>query len=542
MIPQQQRVGKGGEDVASEQDNLSALMEAGVSLDEIGKHLKDGLSLEEQLAAVKAMQERGEWKTQTGEEWLVPIPFDTPYIPDFPVECLPSPLSSFVECLAESTQTPEEMAGALSLGVLALAFQGKYAVEITPDWKEPLCLWPVAIAEPGERKSAVFAALLSPVYEYENEVRASEAEEVAQSQSERKLLESRLSAAMRPRKKVSLAEQQEEVRDLTAQLAAFEDKHPFRLLVDDTTTEKLADLMEQQGGCITVASAEGGVFDAMTGRYDKNANFDVYLKGHAGDHLSVDRMGRKGNYIADPRLSMLLTVQPFVLAGLMNNSTLKGKGMCGRFLYAVCRSKVGRRSIDPAPIPAKVKEEYEAFIRYILADHGKGIIRLSKDAALAFRSFQVEIEKSLGNEWTNMRDWGGKLAGATVRIAALFHAATITGAATETPISADTMMAAIAIAGVLSQHAEAAYQVMGADENTENAKYILARLSKCSDGYITRTDLTRLCCGKFDKTEDMTPALDILENRGYIRADEAEIGYNGRKKTIYKINPTLRVK
>lgn len=114
-------------------------------------------------------------------EWDKPIPFSNPNTPDFPVESLPGAVGAFVEQLAESTQTPEEMAGILSLGILATAFQSKYEVEITPDWREPLCLYPVAVAPPGERKSAVISALSGPVYEYEAEQREFEAAEIAQN-------------------------------------------------------------------------------------------------------------------------------------------------------------------------------------------------------------------------------------------------------------------------------------------------------------------------------------------------------------------------
>lgn len=537
-----------------EEDKLSFLMESGLSATRLQGFLSGDMSLDEVYNAVKGMKERGEWNPSAYEEpgetqseyvpadldeWTEPTPFDIPYIAPFPVECLPSPLSSFVECLAESTQTPEEMAGVLSLGILATAFQSRYKVEITSDWSEPLCLWPVAIAEPGERKSAVFSALLRPVFDYETEVREAEAREVAQNQSERKLLESRLAAAMKPRKNFTLDDQEREVRSITAQLATFEDKYPLRLVVDDTTSEKLADLMEQQGGCITLASAEGGIFDMMTGKYDKSANFDVFLKGHAGDSLAVDRMMRKGNYISDPRLTMMLTVQPVILSGLMNNVALKGRGMTARFLYAVCRSKVGHRKIDAQPIPETVKEDYSQFVHQILSDKGSGIIRLSPDALYLFHQFQEEIEKCLGNEWQDMRDWGSKLAGATVRIAALFHIATVTGNPIDTLINQENMAAAMGIAGVLAQHAQAAYQVMGADENNEKARYILSRLKEHQANYITRTDLTHLCKGKFDKTADMDPALDILQNRGYIRPANNEIGYNNRTQRIYFLNPSI---
>ena len=147
----------------------------------------------------------------------------------------------------------------------------------------------------------------------------------------------------------------QEVLELSSQLARFKDLHPYRLLADDSTTEKLVDIMDKQGGSITVCSSEGGIFDIIGGRYDRTANLDVYLKGHSGDSLTVDRIGRKKNKIPNPRLSMVLTVQPSVLYGLMDNATFKGRGLCGRFLYSMCKSKVGHREITPAPVPEKIR-------------------------------------------------------------------------------------------------------------------------------------------------------------------------------------------
>ena len=127
--------------------------------------------------------------------WDKPIPFGVSNTPDFPVDALPAPVAAFVEELAESTQTPTEMSGILSLGILSTAFQSRFEVEITPDWREPLCLYPVAVAPPGERKSAVISSLTAPVYEYEAEQRELEAAEIAQNQTERVLLEKALQAA-----------------------------------------------------------------------------------------------------------------------------------------------------------------------------------------------------------------------------------------------------------------------------------------------------------------------------------------------------------
>lgn len=475
--------------------------------------------------------------TEEAPEWEKPVPFSTLNTPPFRVENLPGAVCAFVEQLAESTQTPEEMAGILSLGILATAFQSKYIVEITPDWREPLCLYTVAVAPPGERKSAVISALSAPVYEFEAEQRELEAVEIARNQAERALLEKALQAAQNSavKGKGDFDAKRHEVLDLSAQLARFKDLHEFRLMVDDTTPEKLVDIMEMQGGSITVASAEGGVFDSIAGRYDKSANFDIYLKGHAGDTISVERIGRKSNYIANPRLTMILTIQPSVLHGLMDNATFRGRGLCGRFLYTMCKSKVGYRDVSPAPIDSKAKTEYREFVRRILADQGSGIVRLSPDANGLREQYQAYIENKLGGEWEHMRDWGGKLVGAMARIAALLHLSSFPA---DVQISVDTLAAAINIAEFLGVHAEAAYQAMGADESIEDAKYLLRRILSNGEMEISKRDLFRLVRCKFKKAENMDSPLRVLAEYGYIRIDDVERDGAGRKASPrIKVNP-----
>lgn len=479
---------------------------------------------------------------QDGQNWEMPISFDEVETHPFPVKCLPAQLAEFVMALAESTQTPLEMAGVLSLGVLATAFQSKFTVEITPDWREPLCLYCVAVAPPGERKSAVISALTNPIFAFEQEFHRMESVAIAQNQAEKELLEKSLEAAKSAaaKGKGNFEEKREEVLTLSAELAQFKELHPLRLLVDDTTPEKLVDLMDVQGGSITVCSAEGGLFDAIAGRYDRTANFDVYLKGHAGDTIVVDRIGRKTNCIPNPRLTIILTIQPEVLSGIMRNASFRGRGLCGRFLYAMCKSKVGYREISPPPIPDAVREKYKAFVWHILppALDGSGIIHLSPDADEIRKQYQGQVEHRLGNEWESMRDWGGKVVGAAVRIAALIHAAEAPGDPTETTIQGETMVRAVKIAESLSSHAEAAYQLMGANEDHENARYLWRKLRECGQDEISKRDLFRLVRGKFKKADDIETPLSVLAEYGYIRIEEMERRGAGRKASPkIKVNP-----
>lgn len=425
----------------------------------------------------------------------------------------------------------------LSLGVLAMTAQGRYKVQITGDWWEPLCLYVVAVAPPGERKSAVIGALTRPAVEYEAERRAAEAADVAQSKARASALEKAHQAA-----ESRFAAGKGSLEDVLnaaveAEQAQSEIKYPYRLLVDDTTPEKLVDLMAQQGGCVTVVSAEGGIFDAMAGRYDKTTSIDAYLKAHAGDTLTVDRIGRPPNSIHNPRLSMLLTVQPDVIRGLMGNSTLRGRGLCGRYLYAMCRSKVGHREITPPPVPDNVAAIYRATIRRLLSDTDAGTITLSKEADQVRQQYQGYTEHRLGpdGDLYTMRDWGGKQTGAMLRIAALLHIADC-DAPTATPIPADVMVRAISTLECLTAHAKAAYGLMGGDQTQAEARYLWRRIQAHGGQEISKNDIIQLTKGHFQKAEDMEPAITALEELNYIRRVRKSQG-RGRPKEIILVNP-----
>lgn len=85
--------------------------------------------------------------------------------------------------------------------------------------------------------------------------------------------------------------------------------------------------MAANSGTISVISTEGGIFDVMAGRYNSRANIDVWLKGHCGDAIYVDRKTREAESILHPTLSAILTIQPSVLEEIMDNTTMSGRGL-----------------------------------------------------------------------------------------------------------------------------------------------------------------------------------------------------------------------
>ena len=480
-----------------------------------------------------------------GSSWPEPKMPERPKMPRFPTDALPDTVGDYVRAVSITMQTAPEMAGTMALGLLAAAFQGRYNVRIAPDWVEPLCLYTVAIAGPGERKSPTMKALLAQAYESERDMQKAGLIAVERSREELNLLLARREAARKAAAKATTPDEaqrwSEQAVDLTAEIACFEPVRPTRWFADDTTPEQLVSMLEEYRGCLTIASAEGGLFATMGGRYEKNGNLDVYLKGHAGDAITVDRVGRSGNSVPDPRLSMMLMIQPTVLQGLMSNAEARGRGLCARFLYAICPSRVGSRDIDPPAIDPAVLQSWRQLMRRLFSaplPEERTELRLSEAAAVECRRFLAQVEARLSKGWLDIQDWGGKLVGTTMRIAALLHCVQ-REIPEESEISADTVRAAVRLARFFVPHAMEAYRLMGADSGQSNAEYVLKTLRLCGTPEITRRDLFRKCQARFDRSDTLDATLRYLEELGWVKMHTKETGTRGRNSVYIALHPSL---
>ena len=466
------------------------------------------------------------------EKWEEPTPFNKYNIPEFPAEVLPEPMSRFIKELAESTQTSMEMGGLLSLGVLATAFQGRYEIQGKPDWTEPLNLYLMAIAPPAERKSAVIQELTNPIRKLEAQYMAEDRINIEQNKAKYEMFQRQKTQAM---KKLDVAQ----VTECLNQMQEVGRRNYRQFLSDDNTPESLIRLMEEQDGKVTICSAEGGIFDAMKGRYDNNMNIDIYLKAHARDSIRVTRIGREENYIPSPHLTMILAAQLQVLQSFIGNETFRGRGLCGRFLYVVCRSKMGYRNPAAPPVRMETKEAYHAFIHQLFSDDRHGTIVLEEKAQTILYDYMTVIERRLVNEWVHMQDWGGKLAGTTLRIAGLIHATKIENERNpcEIPLSESTLNSAIQISECLGIHAMIAYQEAHINTAVTEAQYLLKRIKALGVNEISKRDLFQACASYFKTTSAMESPLTVLEKMGYIRITKQETG--GRPSEIITVNPNI---
>ena len=472
-----------------------------------------------------------------GRAWAPPIPFGMAgEVPAFPVEVLPSWLGEYVAAVATATQTPPDLAGMLALAVLATVAAGAVEVELRPGWREPLCLFVAVGMDAGSRKSSVFTALTRPVAEFERNQAAAALPSITETATLRRIAEQAAVAAEAAASKapVDQAEaKQAEAIARAAEAARLVVPPVPRWLVDDATPEALAGLLATYGR-IALLSAEGDVFDQMAGRYNQAAgpNLGVYLKGHAGDLLKVDRRGRPPEYVERPCLTIGLAVQPEVLRGLAGRPGFSGRGLLARFLYSLPESLVGRRQVGASPVPQPVADRYTLELQALAASltaptgDGPAVLTLDPEAGELLLAFERELEPRLAagsGDLAHLAGWAAKLAGATCRLAALLHLAGHLRDGWARPITTDTFTRSVSLAGYLVEHARAVFNLMGADPRTDDACWLLDWISRTNQVQFTRRDAhVAAPRGRFPKATSLDPALGLLEEHGYLRRVDAD--------------------
>lgn len=462
----------------------------------------------------------------------------------FPVEALPDDIADYVTAVAESTQTPVDMAGVVSISMLSVCLQGKYRVQGKADWFEPLNTYALAIAPPSERKSAVQHMMLKPINEYEFQYNQRNAALVESSKMQKRVLERRQKALEDQVAKGKV--DAEEMEKMAQEVADFREVLPMQLYVDDITTEKLVSVISVNHGRAALISSEGGIFDTLAGIYTKNVNIDVMLKGYSGDPIRVDRIGRESESIMNPALTILLMAQPNVISEVLNNTTFRGRGLTARFLYCMPVSFVGSRRFQSKPVPDEVYHRYECRVINLLEDEypeKPETITLSYDAEKLLIAFAEEIEPKLVSDYAELADWAGKLIGNTLRIAGLLCRAgthrshEFLDVAEPLTVDGRTMENAIRLGRYFLNHAQAAYSVLPEDTMFKQAGRILTMLKERHLQEFDRRAAMRYC-RTFRTVQEIQPVLDFLDDYGYIaRQPEKTVSPGRPPLPKYSVNP-----
>ena len=298
--------------------------------------------------------------------WEVPLPLSEHKdgLQSFPIDAFPQAVGDYIKALAENTQTSIDMAAVIALGILAVCAGRSYRIEGNANYYEPLNLYVLLVAEPGERKSSIMQNMTRFLFEYEQAENERLKPLIADYKQKKVNLESTIRNMQERLGKTKNDKQLErEIKAKQTELDELEEIKPIRLYADDCSSEALTTLLSENNGVMAVISAEGSIFDIIAGRYNSKINLDVWLKGHSGDEIRVDRKNRMVEYISNPRLTTVL---------------------------AIPTSRIGHRVFVSQGIPQEVTDNFHAVLSKILNTfvHDKvHTLQLSEEAQTVIESY-----------------------------------------------------------------------------------------------------------------------------------------------------------
>jgi putative DNA primase/helicase len=483
-----------------------------------------------------------------GDAWPDPIlPGQRP-VPEIPAALLPSWLGDMAGAVAESTQTPSAMAVMISLSVLATCLHRRF--EVAPwgeddDYSEPLALWTLTALPSGSRKSAVIGDLAKPLVEWEKLERDRLRPEIVRVEAARLVAKKQIEKLTKAATNVESAEReriqnliQDEKKAMPAEVIAP------RLFTGDITSERLQQLLAEHAERMAVLSDEAGIFNIMAGLYSGGmASIDVFLQGHAGASMRVDRAGRTA-HLDRPALSFGLALQPDVLADVADNRRFRDSGLLARFLFAMPVSNVGKRDVRRRwSIPSFVSKEYERRLfgllegRELVASRPR-VLGMSKAARAVWLDFAEEIEHAMAEHGAleSIGDWAAKLSGAAARIAALCELAQ-RGVGAQA-VEADVTEKAVQLCRLLIPHAQAAFGLLGADSVDGDAAAIVRWARDKRLPTFNKSKCQKALEGRFRSVARLDKAIERLEQSDAAKV-EKQPNRGARATTNVRMNPKL---
>jgi hypothetical protein len=444
--------------------------------------------------------------------------------------------------VANAVQVDPALVFSVVVATLSAAVAGGAVASPMPTWpKEPLSVWSIGVADPSERKTAVYSRITDPLRGAMHYVTDRDAAKKA-------AIEAELLLAKEDYKKALKAGVAESLGDALQRVAAAEadlkNNATPNFIVQDPTPEALEQLMERQAGRAFVTSDEGTFVENLAGRYSGNSPvLGMVNSAWSGQAIRSIRVSRGDTSIDHPFLPMSALIQPEVAAKLSARAFV-GTGFVSRILAVYPNPRAGNRPLDEAVALSPVTVgQWENLLRETLSKYWR---RSRKPMHIAFDQqaqnvlihYQRKCDRNCARrELGGMSTWWGKAHGHAVRLAALFAIAN--GCAS---VDEDTMRDAVAITDWFAEHVAHLFDIaIEADADLVDQERILRWIERHHEdisrdhGTFTTRNLQRDVARKgrsMERKEDLEAPLGALEQRGYIREVMSDGG-----RLVWQVRP-----
>lgn len=479
---------------------------------------------------------------QKQEQWGEIKPFESsPEAIPFPIDSFPPLLRDYLKALAAYSAVSFEMGVLPILSVLSLCLQGKAVVNYPGnEHLEPLCLYTLTIAEPGERKTSVFSELLKPIDEFERQYNESHEKAIKDYIVQKKFYENQLNRELN-----SKNGDLNRAKQLQQDLDSLQPVQRLKLYLTDTTPEALARELSSHNEKMGIMGDEATILKILSGIYSKNGvNYDIILNCYDGKKYTLSRQTSEDITLFNPLLTISSMVQPQPFKEVMSNREFSGKGLLQRFLFAFPPSKAGYQPFQTPNIPANLKSAYSELIINLLRmkqDKKPPILRADKEAYLLFADYHNTLQHKMraGGVFDNMKDYANKQLSKALRIAALLH---LTQYKTTDLINGKTALNAISMCIWFENQALKAFEFDTMSDIEKAARYVYKRLQeylkKKNNLVLKKSEFQNLCRSNKYNKEMLNQTLELLDDMNVLKYI-IETQERGRARETIIINPAI---
>ena len=425
----------------------------------------------------------------------------------FPTHLLPKVLGDLVKEVARVTQTPEAMAGPLTLGNVSASIGKGLVIKGHAGRITPPNLYILLGAKSGTGKSECAKIIFKPFIDYANEKHQEWIEEVLPGlKADKECIEAEIKELIKGLKKELIkglksnggnADKLKEAKKKLARKESEMLKEP-RYHADNVTGEKLAILISNQTNetMALLSSDARDCIDILDGKYQKvKTDESFYLKAFSRDSCAFDRVTRPSIIIKEPQLTIVWAVQPDKLKLLFNNNKFTDGGLMPRFLALDTYCDAETRTTN-TPIQPKVLKEYDLLIKGLLlvlhADESENVIQLSDEVLSAFKDYYNDIvgQRRSGGELEDIHPYAARWEENALKIGICLHAAKHHEHAMVKDLDIETAHEAIELMKWFAEQQLGLLQE-SRDKQSEEKEIRVLQLIEDNGGQCTRVDVYR---------------------------------------------------
>lgn len=329
-----------------------------------------------------------------------------PAVAPFPLEVFPEGLARLVAEAAETFPCPPDFLAVPCLAAASVAIGRSVALAVKDSWVESASLYLAFCAAPGSIKSEALRVAVNPLFELQ-----------------RKELHGYLVER-------EVVREQNRLRKAAGGGNGGEDRPnpPRRVLVDDSTTERLAELLAENPRGLLMAADEltawiGGMNQYKSGGNDRQ----FYLKVWSGASITRDRKSQEDGVpivVAHPFLSIVGAITPEML-GILNGDG-SDDGFLDRILFSFpdpVRVRFSREPISAGPLADWADALERLFQRPMTADaiggHRPFYVRFTEQALREYgawfdrhcdETLEADFASYLRGPWAKMRGYCARFA------------------------------------------------------------------------------------------------------------------------------------